>query len=109
MLEALVKEKNEQRLIFIINFKNRTEFQVGRQNDSDIRINDITVSRHHAMLKLINENIYIEDLNSKFGTMILVQNEIQLLPFKNISFQVGKFYLDITMEKTCLGFICCNL
>ena len=34
VLEALVKEKNDQRLIFIIHFKNRTSFQVGRQNDS---------------------------------------------------------------------------
>jgi len=40
--------------------------------------------------------------------MIQVQNDIQILPFKLISIQIGKFYLTASLEKTCLGFICCN-
>ena len=34
VLEAITKEKNEQRIIIIVHFKNKTSFQVGRQNDS---------------------------------------------------------------------------
>jgi len=60
-------------------------------------------------LTLINGSLYIEDLNSKFGTLIQVQNEIQILPFKQISFQIGKIYLIVNMEKTLWGTICCQM
>jgi hypothetical protein len=109
VLECVTKEKSEQRLIFIIHFKEKKSIKLGRHHDTDIRITDITVSRYHANLSLINGSIYIEDLNSKFGTLIQVQNDIQILPFKQISFQVGKVYLIVNMEKTLLGHACCGM
>lgn len=46
----------------------------GRGNDSDVKISDISVSRLHALLKIKEDKIYIEDHQSKFGTLILLQN-----------------------------------
>jgi len=42
----------------------------------DLRINDISVSRLHAKLKLYEDKIFIQDLDSKYGTLILLQEPL---------------------------------
>ena len=48
----------------------------GRGSDSHIRMTEISVSRNHATIKLQNGKFYLEDNNSKFGTLILLRNKI---------------------------------
>ena len=50
----------------------------GRGNESDIRIADISVSRVHAIVKLDKTGFYLEDCNSKFGTLLYAKQPIQL-------------------------------
>ncbi len=57
-------------------------FLKGRYLDCDLRINDISVSRFHAKIKMSQNKVSIEDLESKFGTLILIQNP--LVFFTNI-------------------------
>jgi len=45
---------------------------MGRGSDSDVRISDISVSRCHALIKYEKDGFYLEDNNSKFGTLVLV-------------------------------------
>ena len=45
---------------------------MGRGHDSDIRIADISVSKCHAVIKYDNGEFYLEDNNSKFGTLVLI-------------------------------------
>ena len=42
---------------------------MGRGSDCEIKISDISVSRTHARLIKEDGNYYIEDLESKFGTL----------------------------------------
>ena len=54
VLESLSQEKNTSRIIHIIKPSgNKTEFKLGRGHESDLRINDISVSRCHAKIKLV--------------------------------------------------------
>jgi pSer/pThr/pTyr-binding forkhead associated (FHA) protein len=49
----------------------RTEFKIGRGHESEVRINDISVSRCHALIKhKVGDGFYIEDNQSKFGTIV---------------------------------------
>jgi hypothetical protein len=48
-------------------------FKLGRGHESDLRINDISVSRCHAKIKLENGKFMLEDNQSKFGTLVLVK------------------------------------
>ena len=58
----------------------RAQIKLGRGFDCDIRINDISVSRSHAIIKLEKGNFYLQDSNSKFGTLLLMQeNQINFL------------------------------
>lgn len=49
ILESLNSEKNSSRTIHTVVIKtDKRVFQLGRGHDSDLRINDISVSRRHA-------------------------------------------------------------
>lgn len=52
---------------------------MGRGHDADVRVTDISVSRFHAIVKKTQKGyFYLEDNHSKFGTLALVRNPVQL-------------------------------
>ena len=54
--------------------KNKTlEFVIGRDNNVNIRITDISVSKNHSKITYFDNNFYVQDYQSKFGTLILLQ------------------------------------
>lgn len=75
----------------------------------DIRINDISVSRCHAFLKLDKGEFFLDDSNSKFGTLVLMREPISLTNNNNFALQIGRsvFSLSIMKKKktksTCFG------
>ena len=67
---------------------------VGRHPDSDIFLDDITVSRHHAKFVRRGDAMYVEDLGSLNGTYVnrtLVDGSAQLHLGDEV--QIGKFRL----------------
>jgi predicted component of type VI protein secretion system len=69
------------------------EFIVGRDNNVQIRITDISVSRNHSVLTYHNEEFYLKDTSSKFGTLVLMQAPFPI-PYKlkwEITMQIGKY------------------
>ena len=81
VLESLnqMKENCNIKSIHVIQL-GTDELIIGRGHESDIRINDISVSRSHAKLKYDMENgtILLRDLKSKFGTLILIKKPLQI-------------------------------
>lgn len=61
-------------MFYIINTENKPHIRIGRGQESDVRItDDISVSRCHAIIKKSTKgDYYLEDYNSKFGTLIQV-------------------------------------
>ena len=51
-------------------FLTKSKFEVGRSPDSDILLDDITVSRKHAVLEKIKNGYRISDLGSLNGSYI---------------------------------------
>lgn len=81
VLESLSQEKNTSRIIHIIRpAANKTVFKLGRGHESDLRINDISVSRCHTKIKFEKGKFLLEDNQSKFGTLVLVKQRTPLLP-----------------------------
>jgi len=74
---------------------NGDELTIGRGHESDIRINDISVSRSHAKLKYNIEDgtLLLRDLKSKFGTLILIKKPL-LIKQKKIHLQIGRTYIE---------------
>jgi pSer/pThr/pTyr-binding forkhead associated (FHA) protein len=62
---------------------------LGRGHESDLRISDISVSRAHARIFYEDDSYYIEDLASKFGTLMLATDPI-VLENENKVLQIGR-------------------
>ena len=96
VLESLnqMKENCNIKSIHVIQL-GTDELIIGRGHESDIRINDISVSRSHAKLRYDMENgtILLRDLKSKFGTLILIKKPLQIKE-KKIHIQIGRTYIE---------------
>jgi len=96
VLESLnqMKENCNIKSIHVIQLGN-DELIIGRGHESDIRINDISVSRSHAKLRYDMEKgtILLRDLKSKFGTLILIKKPLQIKE-KKIHIQIGRTYIE---------------
>lgn len=56
--------------------ENESSFVLGRGHESDVRISDISVSRIHAKIYMKNNQFYLEDLGSKFGSLVLAKEAV---------------------------------
>eukprot|EP00359_Climacostomum_virens_P005739 CAMPEP_0204919114 /NCGR_PEP_ID=MMETSP1397-20131031/16637_1 /ASSEMBLY_ACC=CAM_ASM_000891 /TAXON_ID=49980 /ORGANISM="Climacostomum Climacostomum virens, Strain Stock W-24" /LENGTH=337 /DNA_ID=CAMNT_0052092669 /DNA_START=1 /DNA_END=1014 /DNA_ORIENTATION=+ len=74
-LEQLARESHGQS-VHILTSKVNTSLKLGRGHESDLRISDISVSRCHAVLSIVDGKLYIRDNQSKFGTLIKMPNEV---------------------------------
>lgn len=101
ILESLNSEKNSSRTIHtvIINTE-RTAFSLGRGHDSDLRINDISVSRKHANLEYKDGKFYFVDLKSKFGTLALLSQDVELIEQNSQTFQIGRTVVTLKAKLT---------
>lgn len=91
ILESLNSEKNTSRTIHTVVIKtDKRVFQLGRGHDSDLRINDISVSRRHASLEYRDDGFYIVDYQSKFGTLVLLSHNIVVPEQTHQTVQIGR-------------------
>ena len=99
ILESIDYKQNDKycKSIHIIKFlkKNGEPFTIGRDSDNDIIDREISISRHHAILRFNDENgqITIQNWNGKYGTLILIRKPFKILD-KPIYLQVGKTYIE---------------
>ncbi|CAI2387164.1 unnamed protein product [Moneuplotes crassus] len=114
-----IKEKEIERtyakIIFLIKFvDNKHKLLLGRASDADVKIKDIQISRFHTYFHLVYNKkgvpeIWLEDLASRFGTLISKTN----IPNINASspvacFQVGCIMISAKYKRnknSCLCFI----
>lgn len=73
---------------------------MGRGHDSEVRVNDISVSRTHAIIKYQPDGIYIEDNKSKFGTLVLLKDTFPMEKEHTQAFQVGRTVVSFTVRDT---------
>lgn len=79
LLESMPLDKNTSRNIHMLTVTpSKNEFKLGRGHESEVRINDISVSRCHAIIKCRKDGFYIEDNLSKFGTIVLLKEKMRL-------------------------------
>ena len=71
---------------------------LGRGQNADVRLADISISRKHTIFRLTKKNeIYIADEGSKFGTLVLQQAPL-ILKKGNYTIQNGRTQADINVK-----------
>lgn len=60
-----------------------------------MRINGESVSRFHSILRFESNGFFLEDANSKFGTLVEIKEPLKIKPFLPYCIQVGRTVLTI--------------
>jgi len=100
-LESLTFEKNSSRMVHLIMpHEGMDTFRLGRGHDSEVRVSDISVSRCHAILKYDRNDheFYLEDNLSKFGTLVLAKQAIELDVDSTKAVQIGRSVISFTVK-----------
>lgn len=111
IFESLTLDKNKNKYIYIVSLNNNEEnkIYIGRDKESTVLFSDISVSRIHCLLNIDNNHIYINDEDSAFGTLVLMQTEsINLIEDLPLYIQIGRTFFQILVKKNKSNFFCCN-
>jgi len=101
VLESLnqTKDNSNYKSVHVIKFQEGDRLFLGRGHESDIRINDISVSRKHACLEFSSSGVVLKDLLSKFGTLVLVHDDILINEGSSLYLQIGRTFGKFSLEK----------
>jgi hypothetical protein len=72
---------------------------IGRTPESDLFLDDVTVSRHHARVFVDSGTYFIEDLDSLNGTYVNRKRIERHQLFDGDELQIGKFKLAFMQQK----------
>ena len=107
-LESLTLDKQKNKFIYVISLEKNRKLKVGRGHESNVLLSDISVSRIHCYMVVENHKVFLEDNDSKFGTLILVQApSIKISEDLPLFIQVGRTFLECKIQKPFKLFNCC--
>ena len=103
------QKTDDSKFRFLTKFDKNNILRIGRGLENQLILNDISVSRNHCKLIIDdNEDVILEDNSSRFGSLVLIQDEIEILKGHKLHVQVGTNYLIFTLNKKKGLFSCCN-
>jgi len=86
---------SQPQLLVRMSFENRPQLSVGRSTDSDVRLDGLQISNHHARFIRTNGNVAVEDSGSTNGVYV---NGERISGRRNVSLsdviQIGPFVLQ---------------
>ena len=89
---------------------NKQELSIGRGHEADVRISDISVSRKHATLRVVDDReIWLVDRDSKFGTLLQITQPLKIEHGRRYHLQGGRslLVLEIANPPGCCGRLPC--
>ncbi len=99
IFDILRKESKKTKGVCLLKLNYKPVISIGRGSSSDIRMNDISVSRNHALLRLTPQGLFLEDNISKFGTLVLVKEPFPILKTRNnVYMQVGRTVIQANVK-----------
>ena len=109
-LESLTLDKHKNKFLYVVSLDNLKKIKLGRGHDANIILGDISVSRIHSIISVENKNLYIQDNNSKFGTLVLCQTPIiKLAENLPLYIQVSRTFFVFLLKKLEKMFNCCGV
>ena len=98
IFEVLCKDKTSQKGLHVVHMGQKTSVRIGRAQESELRITDISVSRNHAEIKYLGGNFYLEDTGGKFGTLVQIKRPILLDEHRELTVQSGRSLITYSLK-----------
>jgi len=111
---------SSSKTIHVVNFSRSNEIMVGRGSQCEVRITDVSVSRHHSTFEVShlpdrskasgwNFVLSVRDEMSKFGTLVFLQKPTPVKKNRKVCLQVGRsiFQFQAYDRLNCLQKLCC--
>jgi pSer/pThr/pTyr-binding forkhead associated (FHA) protein len=74
-------------------FLDQEETRIGRHPDADILLDDVTVSRRHAILTAVDDKMVMTDQGSLNGTYVAGERVDSTILTTGVEIQIGRFQL----------------
>jgi hypothetical protein len=94
-------------LIFDMNLT--TSITIGKSVESNYVLNDLSISNNHSVIKHINNNFYLFDNDSMFGTFIKHDYDMILCLNKPLYILIDNKELVFNFNRNFYFFLCCCL
>ena len=103
-----ISEKKREEKFFILNFLNKTTLILGRNIKCDIKMTDNSISNFHASIKYKDGSVYLNDLNSRYGTHISLKKALHfpIMSDGYVGLQWGNSFLCIQSKLDIVNSIC---
>ena len=110
VLESMRTDRYKNKFIHILSLVNKKRIVLGRANDCDLSIPELSVSRYHCCIHIQDKKLILEDNNSKFGSLILLQNpNLLLIDNHPLKLQKNRTHIKIKLLLPFNFFSCCNI
>jgi len=94
------KMKKNKKNIFVINLDKIKDIKIGRNKSNDIIMENYSISGEHAILKFDEkEGKVIIKNKGRYGTSVLIKNNIKLQIGQKIYFEVGNTYIKAEVKE----------
>ena len=108
VLESMRADKHKAKFIHIISLDKKNSINIGRANECELSISELSVSRFHCIIHKDEGDLYLEDNSSKFGTLILIQNNNMIMnDFMPLRVQINKTFIKFKISLP-FKFTCCK-
>lgn len=74
--------------------------RLGRGHDASVRIADVSISRNHATIFYEDGTFYLEDHDSKFGTLVALRRPVAITDSEPVAVQVGRSLIEFKIDPT---------
>eukprot|EP00826_Nyctotherus_ovalis_P063556 TRINITY_DN9323_c0_g2_i3.p2 TRINITY_DN9323_c0_g2~~TRINITY_DN9323_c0_g2_i3.p2 ORF type:complete len:278 (+),score=99.22 TRINITY_DN9323_c0_g2_i3:818-1651(+) len=92
--------------IYIVSFDKKQRITIGRNSDAEWQLINISISRAHAILTYNSSELFLEDINSKYGSFKQVSSPIVLQLNNKLAFQIVSTLCLFRVEKKPSLFSC---
>ena len=107
--ENLTLDKQKNKFIYVINLDKKKDIKIGRGHEANIILSDISVSRVHCLLNVYNKNVYLQDNEAKYGTLVLVQTtRLNIIDNIDLNLQIGRSFINCKNKTPFKLFKCCD-
>ena len=109
-LESLTLDRHKNKFIYAISLEKNKKIKIGRGHECEIILSDISISRLHSYLVIEKKNVYIEDNDSKFATLVFIQTpRLKLSQELPLYIQIGRTSIELKIKKNFKLFSCCDI